>query len=65
MLILFYLNHNLDFIPRSNSDEVTTLFNLVFNKVEKPAHIAVKYTAIKVIGELAKWIDTNPGILGM
>jgi hypothetical protein len=36
----------------------------VFNKPESPAHIVVKYTAIKLIGELAQWIDKNPKILG-
>ncbi|CAB3980536.1 transportin-3-like isoform X2 [Paramuricea clavata] len=48
-----------------NPEIVTTLFNLVFNKPESPAHIVVKYTAIKLIGELAQWIDKNPKILDL
>ena len=43
---------------------VVALFDLLFNK-ENSANIVVKFTAIKLIGELGNWTDKNPNILGM
>ena len=53
------------YIFRNNTEIVSNLLNNIFNKPENAAQIVVKYTAIKLVGELAKWVDNNPQILGM
>ena len=49
---------------REKPDIVVSLFDALFNKPNNSTHVAVKYTAVKLIGELGDWIDKNPTILG-
>lgn len=44
-------------------DVVVTLFDVLFNKPNISYHVAVKYTAIHLIGELGRWIDKSPKVL--
>ncbi|XP_046845172.1 transportin-3-like [Xenia sp. Carnegie-2017] len=52
-------------VRSNNLDTVATLINLIFNKPDIPSHVVVKYTAIRLIGELAAWIDKNPRVLDL
>ncbi|XP_028408410.1 transportin-3-like [Dendronephthya gigantea] len=46
------------------SEVVIALFDLLFNK-DNSANIVVKFTAIKLIGELGGWTNKNPNVLDL
>ena len=57
------LNHIVVFFCRDF--EVVGHFLPVVLNLPSSCHVAVRHTSIKVVGELAEWIEKHPDYLGM